>query len=152
MDFAELRELYQEMILDHGRRPRNFGRLTSANHTAEGHNPVCGDQVALYLRVEDGKIADASFEGKGCAISTASASLLTTEVKGRSVAEANELFRNFHLMVTGGREGPPDIEALGKLAIFQGVREFPIRVKCASLPWHTLRAALEGKKEKVSTE
>ena len=149
----ELRELYQEVILDHSKKPRNCRRMAAANHRAEGRNPLCGDHVNVYLRVEDDVIADASFEGQGCAISQASASLLTSAVKGRKTAEAEALFEQFHRMVTGGRDGAYDPEALGKLAVFAGVSEFPIRVKCASLPWHTLRAALrEGRDATVSTE
>lgn len=149
----DLRELYQEVILDHSKKPRNCRKMTAANCRAEGRNPLCGDQVNVYLRVENGVIADASFEGQGCAISQASASLLTSTLKGRTTAEADALFEQFHRMVTGGREGAFDADALGKLAVFAGVCEFPIRVKCASLPWHTMRAALrEGGDATVSTE
>jgi nitrogen fixation protein NifU and related proteins len=147
---SELRDLYQEVILDHNRRPRNFGPLPEANRQAEGYNPLCGDKVTVFLDVEDGRIAGVSFQGSGCAISTASASLMTEALAGRTVAEARELFRDFHDMVTTGTgEGSPD---LGKLAVFGGVREFPMRVKCATLAWHTLLAALEAKDEPVSTE
>jgi nitrogen fixation NifU-like protein len=146
----ELRDLYQEVILDHNRRPRNFGLLPAANRHAEGHNPLCGDKVTVFLDVEDGRIADISFQGSGCAISTASASLMTEALKGRSVAAARALFDNFHeLVTTGAGEGSPE---LGKLAVFSGVREFPMRVKCATLAWHTLLAALEEKDQPVSTE
>ena len=146
----ELRDLYQEVILDHNRRPRNFGSLPAANRQAEGHNPLCGDKVTVFLDVEDGRIADVSFQGSGCAISTASASLMTEALKGRTVAAARELFQDFHdLVTTGAGEDSPD---LGKLAVFSGVREFPMRVKCATLAWHTLLAALEEKHQPVSTE
>ncbi len=148
---SDLRELYQEVILDHNRRPRNFGTLPVANHHAEGHNPLCGDRLTVYLDVEDGLIRSVSFEGAGCAISRASASLMTDAVKGKSVEEAEKLFAEFHRMVTAGVD--EDVEAaLGKLAVFCGVREFPSRVKCASLAWHTLRAALAGSGEKATTE
>ena len=144
----DLRDLYQEVILDHNRRPRNFGPLPAANHQAEGNNPLCGDRVTVYLDVEGDRIRGISFQGAGCAISTASASLMTEALKGRSVAEARSLFHGFHEMVTKGEEG----EDLGKLAVFTGVREFPMRVKCATLPWHTLLAALSSEPQPVSTE
>lgn len=147
---SDLRELYQEVILDHNRRPRNFGGLATANRTAEGHNPLCGDRVRLYLDVEGDTIQDISFQGSGCAISTASASLLTEALKGRRVAEAQDLFTRFHdLVTTGGEAGAPD---LGKLEVFAGVHDYPMRVKCAILPWHTLKAALENRDRPVSTE
>ncbi len=148
----ELRDLYQEVILDHNRRPRNFGPLPAANRQAEGYNPLCGDKVTVFLDVEDGRIADLSFQGAGCAISTASASLMTEALKGRTVDAARELFQDFHhLVTTGAGEGSPE---LGKLAVFGGVREFPMRVKCATLAWHTLLAALEeeDKDQPISTE
>jgi nitrogen fixation NifU-like protein len=146
----ELRDLYQEVILDHNRRPRNFGALPGANRHAEGYNPLCGDKVTVFLDVEDGRIRDVSFQGSGCAISTASASLMTEALKGRTVAAARELFDDFHALVTTGEgEGSPE---LGKLAVFSGVREFPMRVKCATLAWHTLLAALEEKDQPVTTE
>jgi len=146
----ELRELYQEVILDHNRRPRNFGPLPAANHRAEGHNPLCGDMVTVLLDMADGRIRDIAFQGSGCAISTASASLMTEALKGRTVEEAREIFNSLHgLVTTGAGEGAPE---LGKLAVFGGVREFPMRVKCATLAWHTLLAALDAKDEPVSTE
>ena len=146
----ELRDLYQEVILDHNRRPRNFGPLPAANRQAEGHNPLCGDRVTVLLDLEDGRIRDVAFQGSGCAISTASASLMTEALKGRSVEEVQKIFRGFHdLVTTGAGEGSPE---LGKLAVFGGVREFPMRVKCATLAWHTLLAALDAKDEPVSTE
>jgi nitrogen fixation protein NifU and related proteins len=148
---SDLRELYQEVILDHNKRPRNFGALPGANHRAEGHNPLCGDRLTLHVDVEGGIIRDLRFEGAGCAISRASASLMTDAVKGKPVAEAEQLFEEFHQMVTSGVTG--DVEAaLGKLAVFCGVREFPARVKCASLAWHTLHAALDERHAVVSTE
>ncbi len=147
---SDLRELYQQVILDHYKRPRNFQRLEGANRKAEGHNPLCGDEVVVYLRMDGDVIQDISFEGAGCAISKASASMMTAALKGKSRAEAEELFKKFHQMVTGENGGDP-LE-LGKLAVFCGVSEFPVRVKCASLAWHTLRAAIEGKDEPVSTE
>jgi len=146
----ELRDLYQEVILDHNRRPRNFGPLPAANRQAEGYNPLCGDKVTVFLDVEDGRIRDVSFQGSGCAISTASASLMTEALKGRTVEAARELFDGFRELVTTGEgEGSPE---LGKLAVFSGVREFPMRVKCATLVWHTLLAALDEKDQPVSTE
>jgi nitrogen fixation NifU-like protein len=146
---SDLTDLYQEVILDHNRRPRNFHCLSDASHTAEGYNPLCGDHLTLYLKVADGVITDVSFEGGGCAISKASASMMTDALKGRSVAEANALFDRFHRMVTT----PPDqpVEDMGKLSSLAGVREFPVRVKCASLAWHTLKAAMDNER-KVSTE
>ncbi len=148
---SDLRELYQEVILDHHKRPRNFGPLPEANHHAEGHNPLCGDRLAVHLDVEDGVIRGVAFEGAGCAISRASASLMTDAVKGKSVAEAERLFEEFRQMVTSGVDQAVE-ESLGKLTVFCGVREFPSRVKCASLSWHTLHAALESKDTAVSTE
>jgi nitrogen fixation NifU-like protein len=148
---SDLRDLYQEVILDHHKRPRNFGALPGANHRAEGRNPLCGDQLVVHLDVEDGVIRGVSFEGAGCAISRASASLMTDAVKGRPVAEAEHLFEEFRRMVTSDID--EEVEAsLGKLAVFCGVREFPSRVKCASLAWHTLHAALETDGASVSTE
>jgi len=145
-----LRELYQEVILDHNRRPRNFGPLPAANHQAEGDNPLCGDKVSVLLDVEDGRIRDIAFQGVGCAISMASASLMTEALKGQTVEEARRLFHVFHdLLTTGAGDTSPE---LGKLAVFTGVREFPMRVKCATLAWHTLLAALSEKAQPVSTE
>jgi nitrogen fixation NifU-like protein len=150
---SDLEELYQELILDHYRTPRNFGALPDANRVAHGDNPLCGDKVAVTLRLEDGKIADLRFKGSGCAISTASASLMTEAVKGRTPGEAQALFERFHRLVTGTANGSAGPAAdLGKLEVFAGVSEFPVRVKCASLAWHTLKAALEGSRETVSTE
>ena len=147
---SELGELYQQVILDHNRKPRNFQKLADANRTAEGFNPLCGDQIQLYVKFEDDRIRDIGFQGSGCAISRAAASLMTSALKGKSAGEAEELFQRFHRLVTTDEEADP--AALGKLAVFSGVREFPARVKCASLAWHTLRAALQGKQDKVTTE
>jgi nitrogen fixation NifU-like protein len=138
---SDLTDLYQEVILDHNKRPRNFHVIDSASHQAEGFNPLCGDRLHLYLKVEDDVVTEVGFQGSGCAISKASASIMTDSVKGRPVAEVQALFRRFHTMVTT----PPDqsVEDMGKLSALAGVREFPVRVKCASLAWHTLKAALE---------
>jgi nitrogen fixation NifU-like protein len=141
---SELSDLYQEVILDHGKRPRNFGKLPDATHHAEGRNPLCGDHLVLEARLDGGRVAEARFVGDGCAISKASASVMTGLVKGRTPAEVDELFQVFHRLVTEGPGAVPDLEGLGKLAVFGGVHEFPTRVKCASLAWHTLRAALAG--------
>jgi nitrogen fixation protein NifU and related proteins len=146
---SDLQDLYQEVILDHNRRPRNF-RTIEQGLKAEGYNPLCGDRVTVYLRVENGRVADASFQGSGCAISKASASLMTDIVKGKTLEEVEELFERFHAMITR----PPDepVEDLGKLSVLAGVRQFPVRVKCASLPWHTLRSAAESRDDVVTTE
>jgi nitrogen fixation protein NifU and related proteins len=148
---SELSELYQAVILDHNKKPRNFHRLENANRTAEGYNPLCGDQLNVYVELENEQIKDIGFEGSGCAISKASASMMTQSVKGKSKPEAEQLFDEFHRMATGELDEENDPNHLGKLKIFAGVREFPARVKCATLSWHTLHAALEGQ-EKVSTE
>jgi nitrogen fixation protein NifU and related proteins len=147
---ADLRDLYQEVILDHNRKPRNFGPLDGANRTAKGDNPLCGDKVTIHLLVEDGVIADLSFEGSGCAISTASASLMTGMLKGKKEAEATAIFKQFHGVVTGQLEA--DFDEMGKLAVFAGVSEYPVRVKCATLAWHTVQAALGDAGQIVSTE
>lgn len=148
----DLRELYQEVILDHSKKPRNFRELPGASHSAEGYNPLCGDRATVYLTLEDGVVRDASFKGAGCSISTASASMMTDAVKGKTVAEAMALFERFHELVTADPSKAAAASAeLGKLAVFAGVHEFPMRVKCASLAWHTLKAALEGGR-KASTE
>lgn len=147
---SELRDLYQQVIFDHYKRPRNRHALEHASHEAEGHNPLCGDNVKVYLEVDDGVIRDVGFEGGGCAIATASASLMTEALKGRRVAEVEHLFEEFHDMVTG--EEAPAGDRLGKLEVLAGVREFPARVKCATLAWHTLRAALHPRHGRVSTE
>jgi nitrogen fixation NifU-like protein len=147
---SDLRELYQDVILEHSKTPRNYRELPAANNKAEGFNPLCGDHFTIYLDLEDGSIRDVTFQGAGCAISKASASMMTQSVKGKSKEEAGKIFEKFHNLVTGHGEGDP--EALGKLAVFAGVSEFPVRVKCATLAWHTLQAALEGKQDPVSTE
>lgn len=144
-----LRDLYQEIIVDHGKQPRNFGKLCDANHSQAGHNPLCGDKLMVYVLEQDGVVKDIQFEGEGCAISVASASLMTECVKGKSINDIQQLFDGFHYLVTEGKE--PEIN-LGKLAVFSGVAEFPIRVKCATLAWHTLNAALANKAEAVTTE
>jgi len=148
---SDLQDLYQEVVLDHGKRPRNFREVEGANHRSQGHNPLCGDQLSVSLKVEDGVIRDIGFLGQGCAISRASASLMTGAVKDKTREEADQLFEQVHKLVTEGPAGV-DMEALGKLAVLSGVSEFPARVKCASLAWHTLRAALRGEAEPVSTE
>lgn len=140
---SELTDLYQEVVLDHGKRPRNFGPLGAATHHAEGLNPLCGDHLFVHARVENGVVAEAKFEGNGCAISKASASVMTGAVKGKTAAEVEAMFESFHRLVTEGPDAVPDGEELGKLAVFGGVHEFPTRVKCASLAWHTLRSALK---------
>lgn len=147
----ELRELYQEIILDHNRNPKNFKKLSAATHTAEGYNPLCGDKINLYFEVEDGRIKDVGFEGSGCAISKASASVMTTILKGKTVDEARALFGKFHKMLTSD-DSNVDFAELGKLAVFAGVKEFPTRVKCAALAWHTMLAALTEKEDVVTTE
>jgi nitrogen fixation NifU-like protein len=146
---SELSDLYQEVILDHNKRPRNFRVIESPSHHAEGYNPLCGDRLDLFVTLDGDRIADVAFQGSGCAISKASASLMTDALKGHTVSEARDLFERFHRMVTT----PPDVpvEDLGKLSVFAGVREFPVRVKCASLAWHTLKAALD-REDNVTTE
>ena len=149
----DLRELYQEVILDHNKQPRNFGAMEDADRSAEGFNPLCGDKVKMYVKLSGDAIDDVRFEGAGCAISTASASLLTEAVKGKTLEEARNLFEGFHELLTGD----PSVSAqagaeLGKLAVFSGVREFPVRVKCATLSWHTLQAALDRSSNSISTE
>jgi nitrogen fixation NifU-like protein len=148
---SELNELYQEVILDHNRRPRNFRVIDPASRRQEGYNPLCGDRLILYVTLQDGVIADVAFQGSGCAISKASASLMTEALKGRTVAEARALFDRFHAMITSTPGSP--LDDLGKLAVLAGVREFPTRVKCASLAWHTLKAAIvDDAAGPVSTE
>jgi nitrogen fixation NifU-like protein len=149
---SELQELYQQVILDHHRKPRNFRRLDQATQQAEGVNPLCGDAMRVELRVEDGVIRDIAFQGTGCAISRASASMMTAHLQGKSVTAAQEAFGRFHGMVTGAPEPAEGTGALDKLTVFAGVREFPSRIKCATLPWHTLRAALAVQAEPVTTE
>jgi nitrogen fixation NifU-like protein len=159
---SDLRELYQEVILDHHKKPRNFRIMEDSSVHIDGHNPLCGDRITVYLKVENGTVTDISFQGQGCAISTASASMMTEGLKGKTVEEAEALFRAFHELTTGHPdENPPKGSAstpstprppLGKLAVFSGVREFPVRVKCATLAWHTMHAALQGDQSIVSTE
>ena len=149
---TDLRDLYQEMILDHGKRPRNFRELPGATGRAEGYNPLCGDRETVFVRVEGDTLKDLSFQGSGCAISTASASMMTERLKGKTRQEAEALFTRFHDLITGESEsgaGGPDLE---KLTVFSGVREYPVRIKCATLPWHTMRAAMNGNGQIVSTE
>jgi len=158
---TDLRDLYQEVILDHSRRPRNARVLETASHHAEGYNPLCGDRFTIYVVIEDGRVKEASFQGSGCAISTASASLMTESVKGKKLEEAEALFRRMHALLTGNGRGEAQMSqmsegaqdaGLGKLVAFSGVRDYPVRVKCATLPWHTLRAALKQQADVVSTE
>ena len=148
----ELKELYQQVILDHNKSPRNFRAIENATQQAEGYNPLCGDRLDVYLIVKDGIVKDVSFKGEGCAISKASASVMTSLLKGKKIEEAEEMFEKFHNLVTGKLGENPDLDALGKLAVFAGVQEFPVRVKCASLAWHTMMNALHNKEEKVTTE
>jgi nitrogen fixation NifU-like protein len=150
---SDLQDLYQEVILDHSKAPRNFLKLPQANHHAEGFNPLCGDHITVYLHLEAGRVKAVSFEGSGCAISKASASIMTTQIKGKTVEEVSELFEKFHQMVTGDPEKNKElVESLGKLKAFSGVCEYPTRVKCASLPWHTLKAAMEDTQDAATTE
>src|SRR5947209_14701416 len=137
---SELRELYQQLILDHNKNPRNFGPLENANRTAEGRNPLCGDEIKVYLRLDGDTISDIRFEGRGCAISKASASMMTMSLKGKTADEAETLFQTVHAMLTGEPDPDADPDELGRLAVLSGVREFPVRVKCASLGWHAMRA------------
>ena len=154
MTTSELRDLYQEVILDHAKRPRNFRELPEANRRADGYNPLCGDKATVFVRLEGDVVKDVSFKGAGCSISTASASMMTEALKGKTRAEAEALFERFHRLVTSDPSKAAQNAApeLGKLAAFAGVCEFPVRVKCASLPWHTLKAALQGEGAPVSTE
>jgi len=149
---SELRDLYQEVILDHSKTPRNFGELEGANRKAEGYNPLCGDRETVFLLLDGDVLREVRFRGAGCAISTASASMMTESVKGKTRAEADALFERFHGLITGQGDGARGGPPLGKLEVFSGVREYPVRVKCATLPWHTLKAALDGAEEPVSTE
>jgi len=149
---SELRELYQSVILDHNKRPRNFHEPESTNRSAHGFNPLCGDKITVYIDLEDDVVKDVGFTGSGCAISTASASLMTQSIKGKTVDEVRNLFDGFHELVAGDSGAAADFEKLGKLAVFAGVREFPVRVKCATLAWHTLKSALDGTGEVAKTE
>lgn len=148
---SDLRELYQQVILDHYKKPRNFRALPEGSRQAEGFNPLCGDKVTVYVKLENGVVQDVGFQGTGCAISTASASMMTEALKGKNESEVEALFQGFHELVTG-KGGSPSAAPLGKLAVFSGVREFPVRVKCATLAWHTLQAALANSHQTVSTE
>ncbi|MCC7147206.1 MAG: SUF system NifU family Fe-S cluster assembly protein [Phycisphaeraceae bacterium] len=152
MNDYDLSELYQELILDHSKHPRNLGALADASHQAEGFNALCGDRVTVFLKLASGRVEGASFAGKGCAICTASASMMTEEVKGQTLAEVEKLFTRFHDLLTSPAEPVEDLDTLGRLASLAGVRRFPMRVKCATLPWHTLKAALDKKTGAVSTE
>ena len=150
---SDLRELYQEVILDHNKHPRNFRVMETPTTSVDGYNPLCGDHYTIYVKVADGRISDVSFQGAGCAISKASASVMSQVLKGKTVEEAGTVFEEFHRLVTGQQKSEEDLERLGKLAAFSGVSEFPARVKCASLAWHTLKAALDGGDHKhISTE
>jgi nitrogen fixation NifU-like protein len=149
---SDLRDLYQDVILEHSKTPRNYRELPAANHRAEGFNPLCGDRFTVYVTLDGDVVRDISFQGSGCAISKASASMMTQSVKGKTLAEAETIFERFHEMVTGHAPAAASEADLGKLAVFSGVSEFPVRVKCATLAWHTLNAALEGKQDAVSTE
>ena len=149
---SELQELYQDMVIDHNNRPRNYRKLEGADREVEGYNPLCGDKITLYVKVEGDLISDIGFQGSGCAISRASSSLMTESVKGKSKGEAQEIFNAFHQMITRGPEADYDPEVVGDLEILSGIFEFPARVKCATLSWHTLRSALEGREEPVTTE
>lgn len=148
----EIKELYQQVILDHNKNPRNFGEMDHPTHCASGHNPLCGDQIDVCVDMKDGKINDVKFKGAGCAISQASASIMTTLLKGKTIDEAKALFDKFHQAVTSDPNSDEDYMNLGKLAVFCGVREFPARIKCASLAWHTVMNALKDKEEPVTTE
>ena len=148
----ELKELYQEIILDHNKNPKNYGELEHYNHSSEGYNPLCGDRLNIYLQIEEERIKDIHFVASGCAISKASASVMTTELKGKTIEQAKELFHKFQKLLTSEEKVTPDFDEYGKLAVFAGVREFPTRVKCAILGWHTVLAAIEDKNEAVTTE
>ncbi|RKY97742.1 MAG: SUF system NifU family Fe-S cluster assembly protein [Ignavibacteriae bacterium] len=148
----ELKELYQQVILDHNKSPRNFRKMENASSQAEGYNPLCGDHIDVYVLVEDGIVKDVSFNGEGCAISKASASVMTSMLKGKTKEEAEKLFNKFHDLVTGKLGDDLDVDELGKLAVFAGVQEFPVRVKCASLAWHTMINALHEEDKKITTE
>ncbi len=149
---SDLRDLYQEVILDHGKNPRNFHRIEGADRQAVGHNPLCGDKLTIFLQLEGDVVKEVSFQGEGCAISTASASMMTQILAGKTIQEAEKLFQLFHEMLTGDPSVEGDAEGLGKLVVFAGVRQFPVRVKCATLPWHTIHSALQNKDGAVTTE
>jgi nitrogen fixation protein NifU and related proteins len=149
---SDLRDLYQEVILDHHKKPRNFHKIEHANRQADGYNPLCGDKLSVYIQLENGIVKDIGFVGAGCAISTASASMMTESLKGKSESETREIFERFHQLVTNHSDSQPDAAVMGKLAVFSGVREYPVRVKCATLAWHTMRAALDQSSVAVATE
>jgi nitrogen fixation protein NifU and related proteins len=149
---ADLRDLYQEVIVDHYKRPRNFHKLEHPNRQADGYNPLCGDRISVFLQVENGIVKEIGFTGAGCALSTASASMMTESLKGRTETEAKTIFDRFNDLLTTHCDPAPDLSILGMLAVFSGVREYPVRVRCATLAWQTLRAALEGSRETVATE
>ncbi len=149
---SDLRELYQEVIVDHNRKPRNFKSIEGADYELQGYNPLCGDKVTLFLKFQDDHVTDVGFQGSGCAISTSSASLLTEALKGKNLAQIEDLYGKFHSMVTGDMTDEPSFDELGKLAVLGGVREFPSRVKCATLVWHTLMKALHDKPDVATTE
>jgi len=149
---ADLRDLYQEVILEHSKQPRNYRELATPTRKVEGYNPLCGDHFTIFVNMDGEKISDISFQGSGCAISKASASMMTQTLKGKTRADAEKIFNQFHSLVTGHAELNGNKEELGKLAVFSGVSEFPVRVKCATLAWHTAHAALEGKEDTISTE
>jgi len=148
----DLQELYQQVILDHNKNPKNYGKLENANRTAQGYNPLCGDRVQLFLQVEGDVIKDIRFAGSGCAISKASASIMTTELKGKTISQAEEAFKKFQNLLTSDIHQHVEADNFGKLAVFSGVREFPMRIKCASLSWHAMMSALQQKEQEVSTE
>ncbi len=150
--FDDLNDLYQELILDHNASPHNFGEIKSPSHMACGHNPLCGDKFTLFVQVESNKIQDIKFTGAGCAISKAAASMMTDALTGKTLVEADTLFNEFHALLTNDETAQQDIGLLGKLAAFKGVKQFPIRVKCATLAWHTMKAAIDKNKENISTE
>ena len=150
---SDLMDLYQEVILDHNKKPRNFGKLDDPDHSAEGNNPLCGDQLTVYIKMDGDRVTEIRFEGSGCAISTASASLMTEAVAGKDLDEIESLYQSFHDLLTGDPSVVAEVgPELGKLAVFSGVREFPVRVKCATLSWHTLQAALGDQGSSVTTE
>lgn len=149
---SDLSDLYEELIRDHSKKPRNYHAMPDASRHVEGYNPLCGDRYTVYVKMDGDRIADIAFQGEGCAISKSSASLMTQALKGKTIAEAEQLFHAFHELVTSAPDQEVNADALGKLAVFSGVRKFPVRVKCATLAWHTLHNALDGKEETVSTE
>lgn len=149
---SDLRELYQQIILDHNKSPHNFRVIDHPDRQSEGHNPLCGDRVKIFVTLDGDRIADIAFQGSGCAISKASASLMTDAVKGKTIAEAEAYFKDFQAMVTADMDTSPDLEHLGKLAVFSGVREYPMRIKCATLSWHALHAALKNAEKPITTE